>query len=449
MSIKFKLALQFTILTGILLVFFTALVYYFFYDSQLYKFRSNLKNSAQNTAVLLINVAEVDSALLKKIQRSTSSWEKEEIIITDSAFNVIYSNQADYLDETNIRKHHSGSETSYFTLNEKDGVFLRHYYNSRTYYVYAAAFDKTRKENLSQLIEVLIWSVIISLILAVYLSYFFSKKAMLPISKLIDSIRSINSSKLSQRLDEGNKKDEIAQLSITFNEMLTDLEKSFKNQEDFISNASHELRTPLTVMMVESDYMLTKDLTSDEYKEHLSRLIEDIRKLNTMLTSLLELAHLNKEKAILFSQIRLDEIVYNSILEVKSKYKDRKIIPRIPYPENEGGLIIKGNSELLLIAFKNLIENACKFSQKEVYIQFNLTPQLIEVTITDEGIGIPAEQISEVFGPFKRASNVTYKGGYGIGLYLVARILEIHKVPIEINSSEDQGTTMKLTFHKN
>lgn len=83
---------------------------------------------------------------------------------------------------------------------------------------------------------------------------FILKKAIKPISQIIKNVQEINSLKLDKRLDEGNRKDELAQLAITFNEMLSNLEIAFKNQEDFVSNASHELRTPLTVMIGETDY---------------------------------------------------------------------------------------------------------------------------------------------------------------------------------------------------
>ncbi len=79
MNIKTRLSFQFTLIVAGILIFFSLLVYYFSYSSQLAKFRENLLDSAKNTAILLINVAEVDSSLLKKIHQSTISWEKEEI----------------------------------------------------------------------------------------------------------------------------------------------------------------------------------------------------------------------------------------------------------------------------------------------------------------------------------------------------------------------------------
>ena len=92
MNIKTRLSFQFTLIVIGILFFFSILVYYFSYSSQLTKFRENLLDGAKNTAILFFNVAEVDSSLLKKIHQSTISWEKEEIALTDSAFNLLYGN---------------------------------------------------------------------------------------------------------------------------------------------------------------------------------------------------------------------------------------------------------------------------------------------------------------------------------------------------------------------
>jgi signal transduction histidine kinase len=448
MNIKLKLSLQFTMLVTVILIFFAGLVYYFFYDSQLRKFRENLIDTAKNTAVLLINVVEVDSTLLKKIQQSTSSWEKEEIVLTDTTYHVIYSNKPDYLRGKVLKDNHSSGEYSYFTIAEKDGVYYRHSFKGKTYYVYAMAFDKSRYVNLAEMRKVLFWGIMISIMLSIYLSYIFSRRAIGPVTRLIQSVKKINSSKLNDRLDEGNKKDEIAQLAITFNEMLTNLEIAFSNQEDFVSNASHELRTPLTVMLMESDYLLTHEHPAEEYKAHIANQMDDIRKLNGLLNSLLELAHLNKDTSILFAQIRIDEVVFGSIQQIKGKFQGRKIVPKILYPENDTGLLVEGNAGLLTIAFNNLIENACKFSDDEVVIDFTISDETITITISDSGIGIPAGQTTDIFNPFKRATNVKFKGGFGIGLALVDKILQLHNVPIKVNSSEEHGTRFELVFQR-
>jgi signal transduction histidine kinase len=448
MNIKLRLAFQFTLIVTGILLFFSILVYYFSYSSQLTKFRENLLDGAKNTAILLINVVEVDSTLLKKIHQSTISWEKEEIALTDSAFNLVYDNNIQYLSDKVMRINSINGTINFFSIGEKDGVCYKHNYNNRTYNVFVMAFDNTRRENLSELRRILLWSIIFSIWLSVLLSYFFSKKAIQPISQIIKSVKNIDSLRLNNRLNEGNRKDEIDQLAITFNEMLTNLEIAFKNQEDFVSNASHELRTPLTVMIGESDYLLSRERKKEEYINHISGLTNDLKKLNTLLNSLLELAQINRDNVLHLASARIDEIIYNAIHQVKTKYQDRKIISKIKYPENENDLLINGNSGLLTIAFNNLIDNACKFSNDEVTIEFIILDKYIKIIISDKGIGIPSNELDSIYLPFKRASNVKFKSGFGIGLSLVNKIIELHNAALKVFSIENEGTQFELLFKK-
>jgi len=271
---------------------------------------------------------------------------------------------------------------------------------------------------------------------------------MQPISKIIQNVKRINSTSLNSRLDEGNKKDEIAQLATTFNELLSNLEIVFKSQDEFVSNASHELRTPLTIMIGETDYLLRKPSTPDEYLSHLKNLLIELKGLNTLINSLLELAQINKDNKIRFTSVRVDEIIHNAIHQIKPKYQGKKIILKIIYPDNEEDLLIDGDSGLLNIAFKNLIDNACKFSSKDVIIEFLLTETEIKVTIADKGIGIPPDEINNIFKPFSRASNAKFKGGFGIGLSLVSKIIELHNGSINVLSRENEGTRFELILSK-
>lgn len=448
MNIKVRLSLQFTLIVAGILLFFSFLVYYFSYSSQLSKFRLSLTDRAKNTAVLLINVSEVDSTLLKKIQQSTFTSDKEEVVLADSGFNILYSNNLDYLSFRKTLVNNAKGALNYFSVGSKDGVCYRHIFDGNTYYVYAMAIDKTRYENINELRRILFWSIIFSISLSVLFSYLFSKKAIKPISNIIKKVKEINSLKLNNRLDEGDRKDEIAQLAITFNEMLSKLEIAFKNQEDFISNASHELRTPLTIMIGESDYLLSRERKQEDYVGHISNLVKDLKRINSLFNSLLELAQINQDNSIQITDVRIDEIVFNSIHQVKDKYPGRKIIPRMQYPENENELIISGNAGLLAIAFNNVIDNACKFSDDEVIIGLVIMEKSIKITISDSGIGIPQGELDNIYMPFERASNAKFKSGFGIGLSLVNRILGLHGTTLQVFSTENKGTRFEMTFKK-
>lgn len=445
-NIKTRLSIQFTLLVFGILMVFSLLVYYFSYDSQLSKFRQNLLDRAQNTAILLINVQEVDSTLLKKIYQTTKSLEEEEIVLNDSNNKMLYSDKIQDFKNISFSGSLHSDNPEYFSIGKKDGVLYNHRVNNQLYHVYVLAYDRYRDENLHGLRVVLLWSIIFSLCLSVWISYFFSKIAISPISNIVAKVKEINSSKLSSRLDEGKKQDEIEQLAITFNQMLSDLELVFKSQDEFVSNASHELRTPLAIMIAESDYIISRKRNPEEYEVHIARLTEDLRKLNLLINSLLELAHLNRDKNILLSHLRIDELVFNAIQSTKAKHPGRKILPGIEYSDNENDFVINGNPGLLEIAFKNLIENACKFSTGEVEVKISKPEQGVIVTITDYGIGIPEEEIGNIFKPFNRAANAKFIGGFGIGLSIVAKILELHAGVIKVTSRLNKGTSFIIHF---
>jgi len=425
---------------------FCVLVYYFSYSSQRSTFRQNLLVRAQNTAILLINVQEVDSTLLKKIYLTTKSLEQEEILLNDSNDKTLYSDKIQDLKNINFSNSSRTVSPEYFSIGQKDGVLYNHKVNNQLYHVYVLAYDKFREDNLRGLRIILLWSILFSVCLSIWTSYFFSKMAILPISNIITKIKEINSSKLNSRLSEGKGQDEIEQLAITFNRMLSDLELVFKNQDEFVSNASHELRTPLAVMIAESDYIISRNRNPEQYQQHLERMTQDLRKLNLLINSLLELALLKRDKNISKLPLRIDELVFNAIHSTKIKYPGRKILPKIEYSDNENDFIINANPGLLEIAFKNLIENACKFSSDEVEVKISKQEKGVVVQITDYGVGIPQNEIHNIFKPFHRATNAKFIGGFGVGLSIVTNIMELHGAEIKVTSKENKYTCFEVIF---
>lgn len=447
-NIKIRLAFQFMLIVASILLFFALLVYFFSYTSLQNKFRVNLLNRAQNTAVILIDVKEIDSTLLKKIHQNTISWQDEEIMVVDTNFKVLYLNNVSYIKPELLLSFYSQLNTSYFEIGDKEGVFYRHNYRGNISYVYVLARDTARQIYLKELRNILFWSIIFSAWISVLFSYLFSRRAMKPIADIIKSVKTISASNLSLRLDEGKGIDELETLAMTFNEMLCDIEASFRNQADFISNASHELRTPITIMIAESDYFLTRDHTLDEYRKHILNHSEDVKQLNQQINSLLHLAEVTRSKSLHFLPLRIDEILFDAVHQIKGKYGSQKIVLKIQYPDNEDLLLVRGHFGLLIIAFRNLIDNACKFSETDVCVSLQASEGKLQVLITDKGIGIPDNEKAHIFNPFIRASNAKYKSGFGIGLSLAARIFDLHHAIISIRSQEHKGTEIEVDFLK-
>ncbi len=448
MKITTRLSFQFTFIVLGLLLIFSVLVYYFFFTIQISKFRENLVEKARNSAILLINVEEVDSLLLQKIHQTTISLKEEEIAITNTRKEIIYQYNLHVLMPDNLPVMVNGPITEYFSEAHKDGVIYRHFYKDQYYNVYVLAFDENRKNSLKELFRILVIGILVISGLTISASFFFSRIAIAPISRINNEVKNINARKLSSRLDTGSGKDEIEQLAITFNQMLTDIELAFKSQDDFVKNTSHELRTPLAVMIAEIDYLLSKPRENEEYEKYLSRLANDLHKINALISNLLELAQMNRENIFNKTMIRADEVVFAAIQSVKAKYPARKIVPKIDYTENDKDLLIEGNSGLLEMAIKNLIENACKFSEGLIEIRIELIPGILKILISDTGIGIPPDEIQHIFKPFNRASNSRFISGFGIGLSIVEKIVHLHQGTIKVYSIENEGSTFELTFNR-
>jgi len=446
MKIKTRLSLQFTILVFGILLIFSNLVYFFWETSQRTKFRENLLRRAKNVSSIIFSEGNPNLRMMRRLNAITFYWREEEIIVADSALNIIYSYERNYLTNDELNSHLSKSGPNYFSIGKKDGVCFITDPEFGFFYIFVSAFDKTRSDNLIKLRGILFYSILISLFISALSSYFFSKKAVKPISEMNSTIKRINSQKLGERLAEGKGNDEIEQLAITFNKMLSDIESTFRSQTEFISNASHELRTPLAVMISESDYIINNLKSEKDALSQIVQLHHDLKNLNSKTNSLLELATLSNGRQSPFSEIMLDEIIFEAVRQIKVKYPARRIASKVDYPENE--LLIMGNQGLMNIVFTNLLDNACKFSTGEVFINIVHTEKTISLSIADTGIGIPAGEVESILLTFKRASNAKYINGFGIGLSLVKKILSLHDATMNIESIENKGTTVTLTFYR-
>jgi len=251
------------------------------------------------------------------------------------------------------------------------------------------------------------------------------------------------------RLDEGKGRDEIAELSITFNNMLERLERSFETEKNFVDNASHQLRTPLASIIVELEVALTKTRTNEEYQSLLGSILTESEKLNHIISGLLDMAQINRdESAMLTGVVRLDELLWDIRDKVSKEIPESKVqISLANLPSNSDELVIYGNKYLLDIALYNLIENACKFSgNKEVLVHLLSSPSGTLITIRDKGIGIPPEEVKEVSKSFYRAKNAASFKGSGIGLALSEKIIRMHKATFEIESQLGKGTSIQILF---
>jgi signal transduction histidine kinase len=254
---------------------------------------------------------------------------------------------------------------------------------------------------------------------------------------------------LSDRLTLTKGKDEIAEMAKTFNSMLDQLETTFELQRNFIGNASHELNTPLTAIMGEAEVILQSPRTTDEYVQSLKVILYEARKLDDVTSSLLKLSSISYEaKKQKIELLHLDELLMEVKISFDTRMPSNKVKVLIQNNDSRpNAFSLVGSSIWLELAITNVVQNSIKYSDnKEVLVTLSSDPAHALIEISDQGIGIPDDELRYVFEPFFRARNTAPYKGYGIGLPLAARIVKLHAGELNIYSKPNVGTKVTLTF---
>jgi signal transduction histidine kinase len=446
MQIRNKLTLQFTAIVAIIMITFSVSIFYIAEHFRNKNFNKRLKEKAITTTNLLIEVEEINEDLLKSLRRNYLATLPGEFVRVYNIRNKnIYRDDTVSLklNEEQLEKIRNKGELNFqFEKRQLVGVFYKD-----KYVITSSAIDLDGKRQMSDLKYILIIGNIICLVIIMISGKFFSIQSLKPIAKINKEAENINENNLGLRLDEGQRKDEISQLAITFNKLFDRLQDAFERQKRFVSNASHELRTPLTSITGEIEVILLKERSKEEYIEVMLSVLEEAKTLTKLSNGLLQLAQTGDSKGITIEKINLYILIEKIKEEAGRRFPGRKL--EIVYHEKIeiADYEINGNEELLKIAIINIIENAFKFSlNKPVISKVELINQNIIFKIIDSGIGIIMEDLTQIIQPFYRSENATNIPGHGIGLSLSEKIIKLHEGSMEISSQIHKGTTITIVL---
>jgi len=450
MKIRTRLTLLFIAITTGILLFFSSIIYYSAKENREKEFFSLLKKEGLTKADLYFD-AKVDPSTLQQIYISNREIINEvEVAIYTKDFQLLYHDAVDIdiVKETPqmINEIIKNKEIKFYQ-NEWQVVGLIYEHDDETFIITSAAFDGYGFKKLNNLKKTTLIVFIISSFLLFIAGHYFSKKAFIPIKEMNEKAKQISATNLDLRLKTNDGKDELSELASTFNQMLDRLEKSFDSQKQFVSNISHELRTPLAAIISELELSLSKERNIEDYSKAIKNALEDAKKLARLSNSLLDLAKASFDTSeISFKKIRVDEVLLDARKQVQYYFPNYKI--NIHYDcdlEDEQNITVYGNEYLLKVAFINLFENGCKFSQdmqsKVSILNKNNSIMLI---FTDKGIGISENDLTKIFTPFYRGENKNFAYGNGIGLSLTQKIIDIHKGTITVKSKLLEGTEFSI-----
>ncbi len=372
----------------------------------------------------------------------------ETIYLFDKDYNIKFSTAEDsFFVDTVLVSRLLKTKEKFLEVEERMILGAPIKFSKGEYYVVASAIDIVGESKLRYMLQSMVLSFFVFLIFTVLAGQVLAKNALKPIQWVINQVNTISAQNLYERVKYENNKDEIAQLSKTFNLMLSRLEEAFESQSSFVSNASHELRNPIAAMIGQSEIALMKERDVEDYQNVLKAIHSDATRLKLIVNSLLQLSQASAEQIkTQIENIRLDELLLD-IVENLSKTKSYSQI-EVHLPENTSDeILIKGSSGLLEIAISNLIDNACKYSNdKPVNCSISRNLNNWQLQIEDHGIGMTPEELNFCTQPFYRSSDVRSKEGFGIGLAVSKKIFGFHHVKMEISSIKGLGTKVVLTF---
>lgn len=451
MKIKTKLTFNFSISVAGILIIFSISVYLFYLLHRQIDFTIRLRNKALNTATLLTKVKEVDKTLMRIIDDNTvTNMSEVAVIVLDKNKNILYSNldTGKFLPLMPEFKKLNWDKNEQKFYNGRLYLTLQPSYNDQAYYVLASGIDLYGQSELQKLLFILLSVLIVSLVLIVLAGYYNAKQSLKPIKDVVAQMDQIKASNLNKRLDVKSK-DEIAELADTFNNLLERLEKAFETERMFVSNASHELRTPVTSIIGQLEVELLKTRTVEEYQATISSVLDDVMNMKNIINGFLDLAETGIEGNYQeFQTLRADELLF-LVKEFTTKRRPDYLV-QIEFEESiedESEVSIYGNARLIRVMFSNLIDNACKFSlPRKVLIKIGHELNAVVFRFIDNGIGIPKDEIANIFNPMFRGSNTKGRPGNGIGLSIVKKIADIHGAAIHITTEENVGTTVVVSF---
>lgn len=294
-------------------------------------------------------------------------------------------------------------------------------------------------QEVDEAIAVIVQVTIIVLAVASVLAWVVAGRVLAPLRTLTETARFISSdSDLTRRIPIKGR-DEIAELTITFNEMIDRLEAAFASQRDFINDASHELRTPITIVRGHLELMGDDP---QERRETTELIVDELDRMSRFVDDLLTLAKAEQPKFLQLATVDVSSLTEELYAKAKA-LGDRKW-----YLENKGSGSIVADRQRITQAIMNLAQNAIQHTPDQSVISLGsiIKDGKARFWISDSGEGITVSDQKRIFKRFARGINSRRSEGAGLGLAIVSAIAVAHGGYVELISQPGVGSTFAVVI---
>jgi signal transduction histidine kinase len=304
--------------------------------------------------------------------------------------------------------------------------------------------------NLNGLKTFLIISAIPALLAALGASWLVTGRALRPLQTVAQTAQAIGRTRdLQQRLPQREGKDELSQLSQSFNEMLAQLQQAHQQlaaaleaQQRFVADASHELRTPLTTIRGNAGLLAFGPDVSDDVRAAAARdIASESERMSRLVEHLLTLAQADSGQTLELAPVSLRPIVEAVSRQAQVAHPARRF--------HDAGVAdagVLGDEDALTQLLWILVDNAVKFTKAGGQIEIGLAQQdeMARLTVADDGIGIPPADLERIFDRFYRVDPSRSGTGAGIGLSIARWIVTQHQGTVTARNNDGPGSTFTV-----
>jgi signal transduction histidine kinase len=300
--------------------------------------------------------------------------------------------------------------------------------------------DLRQFQNLIQ--ETLYGALALALFLGLGGGYFMSRNFLHRVDAITQTSHKIMAGDLSGRMPIVGSGDELDRLSISLNEMLSQIERLMQGMKEVSSNVAHDLKTPLTRMRARVELALRHN----DKQEHRGALNQTIEECDSLLRTFNALLSIAKSEAGQVGQKFETHNLHEILTDVAELYE--------PMAEVAGGTLhtdiatilnVSGDRQLIAQAVSNLLENAIKYGKGEISLMGKIIAKNVVITVSDKGAGVPIGDRERVLKRFVRLDESRSKPGNGLGLSLVASVMTLHNGRLVLEDNEP-GLRAVLSF---
>lgn len=438
MSIKQRITIWFGALVASLLLLFSIFIYQ---TTESYR-KTLFKNRLQRRAVAGVLYFQNRSEF-HRFSYLTLPDQHETIVGEDNR--VIYKSSGpdDFKLKAGLLSQARQKET-YFEYDAtpwnapKEGAALSFEFDGKKYVSVVTAYDLTGRQASQSLLFILLIGNIVMLGIVAIAGFWFARRSMQPFDQLINQMNPSAANDFSFRLQSTSKDDEATYLANAFNGLLERLQGLADSQEHFVAYASHEIRTPLTVVKGILETSIAYDNQLDDIRTSMEKALHRLEDAINLANSLLQLAEVEGLQSVKMQHdVNIVDTVLDAVSYLGEKHPDQQIALSLSdiFTEKSQSTHVIGSSVLLRTVLINILDNASKYSgKKPVSLEVDLDEIGLLIKVTDQGMGIPQGQLAEVFMPMMRASNVGKVPGFGLGLTIAKKIIDIHQGELQITS---------------